>query len=250
MSAINPASVINPAGNMQVQPPSAVGPGAIMHAHGGNASYAVGPGFGNNAQRPNQQYGKSCLQHLSRAQLIMLGRAPQQAPQTGYDDGYNAFSYQLQGYNPQANFQMTPWAGQGQRVNQQMYGNYPMQAGGYPNATASGSPMNYGGYYPPTTYGASAGYGAATGGPAYRGGYTSTAAASSSAPTTTAGPSYNQYANSYYKAATTTSSIPNLTGTAGSYGNGNGHAAASGSGYNAGYDPSLMAAMQNMSFNK
>jgi hypothetical protein len=68
MSAINPASVINPAGNMQVQPPSAVGPGAIVHAHGGNASYAVGPGFGsnNNNQRPNQQYGKSCsfLSHI------------------------------------------------------------------------------------------------------------------------------------------------------------------------------------------
>jgi hypothetical protein len=57
MSAINPASVINPAGNMQVQPPSAVGPGAIMHAHGGNASFAVGPGFGNNSHRPHQQYG-------------------------------------------------------------------------------------------------------------------------------------------------------------------------------------------------
>jgi hypothetical protein len=188
---------------------------------------------------------------LTYSQLTFPGRAPQQAPQGSYDDGYNAFSYQLPSYNPQANFNMTPWVGQGQRMNQQVYGNYPMQAGGYPNATGSGSPMNYGGYYPPTTYGASAGYGAASGGAAYRGGYTSTGAAGPSATTTTAGPSYNQYSNPYYKAASTTPSIPNLSaGTAGSYGNGNGHAAASGSAYNAGYDPSLIAAMQNMSFNK
>jgi hypothetical protein len=59
MSAINPASVINPAGNMQVQPPSAVGPGAIIHSHAGNSSFAVGPGFGSNNHRAHQQFGKS-----------------------------------------------------------------------------------------------------------------------------------------------------------------------------------------------
>jgi hypothetical protein len=51
MSAVNPASVVNPAGLMQVQPPSAVGPGAIMHSNAANTSHAVGPGFGNNNQR-------------------------------------------------------------------------------------------------------------------------------------------------------------------------------------------------------
>jgi hypothetical protein len=67
MSAVNPASVVNPAGLMQVQPPSAVGPGAILHSNVANTSLAVGPGFGsnnnnnnnnNNNHRPNGQYGK------------------------------------------------------------------------------------------------------------------------------------------------------------------------------------------------
>jgi hypothetical protein len=110
---------------------------------------------------------------------------------------------------------MSPWAAQGQRLNQQMYGNYPMQAGSYPNATASGSPMNYGGYYPPTTYGASTAYGATTSGPAYRGGYPSTSGAGGSrSSNAAAGPAYK------------------------------------GPSYNGGYDPALMAAMQNMSFSK
>jgi hypothetical protein len=57
MSAVNPASVVNPAGMAQVPPPSAIGPGAIMNAHG-NAPLAVGPGFGSTTHRPRQQYGK------------------------------------------------------------------------------------------------------------------------------------------------------------------------------------------------
>ena len=59
MSAVNPASVINPAGMMQVQPPSAIGPGAILHNNAAHASFAVGPGFGHNQHRGNAQYGKS-----------------------------------------------------------------------------------------------------------------------------------------------------------------------------------------------
>jgi hypothetical protein len=61
MSAVNPASVVNPAGVMQVQPPSAVGPGAIVHSNAANASLAVGPGFGNNNHR-----GKSRSQQIMR----------------------------------------------------------------------------------------------------------------------------------------------------------------------------------------
>jgi hypothetical protein len=57
MSAINPASCVNPAGTMQVQPPSAVGPGAIMHSNA-NAPLAVGPGFGNNNSHRAAQYGE------------------------------------------------------------------------------------------------------------------------------------------------------------------------------------------------
>lgn len=49
---------------------------------------------------------------------------------------------------------MPPWA-QGQQYSQQLYGGYNAFAGGFPNVTASGSPMNYGAYYPPGS-----GYGA------------------------------------------------------------------------------------------
>lgn len=53
---------------------------------------------------------------------------------------------------------MPPWA-QGQQYPQQMYNSYGAYAGSYPNATASGSPMNYDAYYPPgSTYGTPATY--------------------------------------------------------------------------------------------
>lgn len=40
-----------------------------------------------------------------------------------------------------------------------MYNGYGAYAGSYPNASASGSPMNYGAYYPPgSTYGAQSAY--------------------------------------------------------------------------------------------
>lgn len=60
MSAVNPASVVNPAGLMQIPPPSAIGPGAIMNSGTGNSSLPVGPGFGNNnnSHRPSEHYGK------------------------------------------------------------------------------------------------------------------------------------------------------------------------------------------------
>jgi hypothetical protein len=58
MSAVNPASVVNPAGMMQTPPPSAIGPGAILNHAAGNAPLPVGPGFGGNNRRSNEQYGK------------------------------------------------------------------------------------------------------------------------------------------------------------------------------------------------
>ena len=59
MSAVNPASVVNPSGIMQVPPPTAIGPGAILHSHSANASLPVGPGFGSSGFRQNEQYGTS-----------------------------------------------------------------------------------------------------------------------------------------------------------------------------------------------
>ncbi|KAH7396566.1 hypothetical protein DE146DRAFT_614119 [Phaeosphaeria sp. MPI-PUGE-AT-0046c] len=216
MSAINPASVVPPGGSMH-QPPSAVGPGAIMHSNAMGSSHSVGPGFGNGSHRGNHGYG----------------RGNRRTQQTNFDDGYNAFSYQLQGYNPQTNYNMTPWANQGQRYGEQMYGAMPMQSGGYPSATASGSPMNYGAYYPPTSYAASPAYGASTSGSSHRGTY-------GSATNATTGSAYGQYnpASSYNK-------VP--ISTAG--GAGNGYTATSNTVYNnPGYDPTLVSAMQNMSF--
>lgn len=66
MSAVNPASVVNPAGMSQIPPPSAIGPGAIITSNSGNASSSVGPGFGSNTHRPAQQYGKSIVVPLPR----------------------------------------------------------------------------------------------------------------------------------------------------------------------------------------
>jgi hypothetical protein len=79
MSAVNPASVVNPAG-LQVQPPSAIGPGAIIRSKPANANHAVGPGFG--AYPPHQQYSALCPSYpllpllilLKAAQLLLLLR--------------------------------------------------------------------------------------------------------------------------------------------------------------------------------
>lgn len=57
MSAVNPASVVNPAGMSQIPPPSAIGPGAILTSNT-NAPLSVGPGFGSNTNRPAQQYSE------------------------------------------------------------------------------------------------------------------------------------------------------------------------------------------------
>lgn len=69
MSAVNPASVVNPAGLMQIPPPSAIGPGAIMNSGNGNSSLPVGPGFGNSSQRSNEHYGKFCFEPSQYQQL-------------------------------------------------------------------------------------------------------------------------------------------------------------------------------------
>lgn len=71
MSAVNPASVVNPAGLMQIPPPSAIGPGAIMNTGNVNSSLPVGPGFGNNNHRSNEHYGKSHLKPSQWQQLIV-----------------------------------------------------------------------------------------------------------------------------------------------------------------------------------
>lgn len=66
MSAVNPASVVNPAGISHIPPPSAIGPGAILTSNT-NAPLSVGPGFGSNTNRAVQQYGKAVASfvHLS-----------------------------------------------------------------------------------------------------------------------------------------------------------------------------------------
>jgi len=58
MSAVNPASVVNPAGMTQIPPPSAIGPGAVLSSGASNTPLAVGPGFGSSNQRSNEQYSE------------------------------------------------------------------------------------------------------------------------------------------------------------------------------------------------
>ncbi|KAF1956922.1 hypothetical protein CC80DRAFT_412075 [Byssothecium circinans] len=180
MSAVNPASVINPAGLMQIPPPSAIGPGAILHSNPQNASLSVGPGFGNNAYRSNEQRGR--------------GRGQGNQQQGNYEDAYYAFSNQIPSYPTPQGYQM-PW-GQGQQLGADMYGRY-----GFSNAAANPSPMNYGAWFPPTTYSASPAFNNASSGASYRGGYPAVtsgvnATAQGYAGASTAGSSYGQYPTS------------------------------------------------------
>lgn len=245
MSAVNPASVVNPAGLMQVPPPSAIGPGAIIHSSGTNTSLSVGPGFGNNAYRGNEQYGKCDIESLSFYRTYsILGRGRGNVAQGNYDENYYAFSHQLPTYPTQQTYQMPQW-GHAQ-MTADMYGRF-----GFPNVTAGGSPMNYGAWYPPTTYSASPAFNNASSGVSYRGGYPAT---------TGAGSAYGQYTTSGLSAPATYSTAPaysmyatsgagNFSGhgtTSTSYGNG--FTATSGAATSATYDPALLTAMANMSF--
>ncbi|KAJ4312908.1 hypothetical protein N0V94_007209 [Neodidymelliopsis sp. IMI 364377] len=200
MSAVNPASVVNPSGMMQIPPPSAIGPGAIMNSGTGNSSLPVGPGFGNN-HRPNEHYG----------------RGRNNTSQTNYDEGNYAFSHQLPAYGPQAAYGMPPWA-QGQQYQQQIYGAYGAYAAGYPNASASGSPMNFGAYYPPAST-----YGVQT---AYNRGYPG-----SNSYTSTGGANFGQQATSGASNGKPGSGFGTQSGTSASNGN----------------DQAFLTGMQNMS---
>lgn len=131
---------------------------------------------------------------------------------------------------------MAPW-NQGQQLPQQMYdrfNGYPMHQGSYQGASGSGSPMNYGAWYPPSTFAGSPAYGAASSGPAYRGN------PQTGNPTynhATSGAQFNQFG------AAATGQTGNI--------NGNGNTmsgAAANNNQHTGYDPAMLAALQNMSF--
>lgn len=119
--------------------------------------------------------------------------------------------------------------------------------------------MNYGAWYPPTTYSASPAFNNASSGASYRGGYPATTSGGSSyalpyANATSASHSYGQYANStqyatagqYAAASHYATSGPSNTGNFPNYGNG--FTAASGAATTASYDPVLLAAVANISF--
>ncbi|KAF2465528.1 PSP1-domain-containing protein [Lindgomyces ingoldianus] len=131
MSAVNPASVVNPAGLMQVPPPSAIGPGAILHSTAQHPSVPVGPGFGT-YRSGQQQYSRA----TARSQA--------------FEEQYTyPYAQPPPAYTGQNQYAIQPWS-HGQ------YSPFPVPAGGYPGVTGSGSPMGYGGYYPPAS--ASTGY--------------------------------------------------------------------------------------------
>ncbi|EUC43849.1 hypothetical protein COCMIDRAFT_99827 [Bipolaris oryzae ATCC 44560] len=247
MSAVNPASVVNPAGMSQIPPPSAIGPGAIITSNT-NAPLSVGPGFGSNTNRPAQQY---------------VGQARNHGTYGNYDEGFHAFSHQIPAYPAQAQYNMQPWAhGQqmaphnqqmaphGQQMAPHMYRNY------YPNVSASGSQMTYGaaGYYPPTTYPSS--YGGnyvpttTTAGYAASRNYTSNSGQSfvPHVPTTYGGSvpytsgSSQSNTGGYYG-----TSGPQVNGTSGAYAGSGAHTTTTAAHQNNDYDPGLMNAMQHMS---
>lgn len=148
---------------------------------------------------------------------------------------------------------MPPWA-PGQQLTQPVYDRYNpyvMQAGGYPNASASGSPMNYGAYYPPTSFAPSPAYNMPSSSPAYRGGFpTTTGYGVSQAHTSTTGPPHGQHSTSGATTYSANSSGPATSTNSGTSGpHGNGYTATSGASHNASYDPAILtAAMQSMSF--
>jgi len=142
MSAVNPASVVNPNGH---QLPSAVGPGAIPQTHHSRAPPQVGPGFGTVPYRQQEQSTR--------------GRGPG----FGYEDQAMPFQNQVPGYSQQG-YGMVPFSG----YLPQAYGRYPAYQGGYPAASRA-SPVPYGGYYAPQQYmpptaGGGVAYGSAPGG--------------------------------------------------------------------------------------
>jgi hypothetical protein len=252
MSAVNPASVVNPNGQTQIQPPSAIGPGAILHTRTTNAPASVG-GFGSNAFRATEQHGKcsfitSCRHETNFDSGSGRGRR-NMAPVIDYDDGQYAFSQQLPQYPAAQNVYQAP-----------QYGHQPMQTPvfdryGYPTATASGSPMNFGGnFYPPTTYSTPPAFNAVTSGASHRGGYSATTAnATTYSPAhgmvSAAGPAHGSYTTSrvdgtmYYNPAPTHNAY--ATSGADKYG-GNSYTATSSAGAFTGYDPAY--GMANLSF--
>jgi hypothetical protein len=230
MSAVNPASVVNPAGVMQMPHPSAIGPGAIIHqSQSASASLPVGPGFGSSAY--NTRVGAT------------VGQT--------YDEGfYSPFSQQLPVYPGQAQ------AGYGMQWGQNSqpgpdtfnrYNPYPVAATGYSNASGSGTPVNYGGYYPPAplssspAYQGTAGNQASYGAAAYSGaphgpGYGAHANAHNGLPPTTAG--YGAHANSHSgPPPTTVASSAGPTHSNGNWGV-------------QGYDDTFRRALHKLSLNK
>lgn len=234
MSAVNPASVVNPAGNMQIPPPSAIGPGAILNSNMASAPLAVG-GFEHSNYRSNNQYGR--------------GRG--NGSYTNYDDGFNAFSHQLPAFsNPHASYNMPHWTPGQQQGAQQFnrYGGYSLPAGSYPDTTASGSPINhYGGYYAPASYPNPNTYHPPTSGSAYRGGYPAASSHNTQVYASTSSSSYGQYATAGpgYNA-----SGGNHPASTPGYGNYNTIPYTSGAvtGTSGGYDAALLTAMHNLSF--
>jgi hypothetical protein len=277
MSAVNPASVVNPNGQTQIQPPSAHGPGAILHTRTTNAPVSIG-GFGNNAFRATEQHGKcwfntDCRNHSANLNTGSgSGRGRRNMAQNiNYDEGQLAFSQQLPQYPVVQTQYQVPQFGHQHMAPPPMYNRFA-----YPNATASGSPMNYDGNYygPPATYSTSPAFNQAASGPSYRGGYpTTTSTAATHAPVhgmaSTAGPIHGSYVASRYGGTTyySTAAAQNMYATSGptatsTYGitptfagqftsgtgkhTGNGHTVTSGAGVSGGYDPTY--GMANLSF--
>ncbi|KAF2749582.1 PSP1-domain-containing protein [Sporormia fimetaria CBS 119925] len=143
MSAVNPASVVNPAASLQ--PPSVIGPGAILPNR--SQHHTVGPGFGPQAYRSQSRGGGHNGGHGGgHARRGNQGFADNYQQPYGY--GQNSYGMTPQGYDYQG------WPVAAPQQQQQQYGGF--MGGGAPPAGPSPGPAQqmYSGFSTPTAYGA------------------------------------------------------------------------------------------------
>jgi hypothetical protein len=143
MSAVNPASVVNPHGTIQIQPPSLIGPGAILPSRAGRGGPAVGPGFGGARGSP-QSEGMSTTNLLRGFILANPALVHQNltTPNTYYQHTLLPFVSQYTNYN--TGLGVPQWTPQGHAAHQAQQN--PYRNGyqpSYPATTGYGYDLRY-----------------------------------------------------------------------------------------------------------
>lgn len=158
------------------------------------------------------------LLHLADTKTGNRGRGTN--VQGNYDNAYFPFSNQVPSFSTQTTYQMQQW-GQQWGQQQDVYNRYD------PNHPLNRSPMNMGGWYPPTTYSASPAFNNASSAASFRGGYP--AASGQMLHATSNSGTSNAYSSSYSQGGFPAPAFGNSTPSAG-------------------YDAGLIAAMGTLNF--